>query len=360
MTRFNLEKALQIVQFIFFCCLIFYFILMTVQYFSGVLALLISAGLIAFLSHEMITPMVKRGFSVNGAMAIVYVSIICTIILAVILMFPVLADQASELVKNIPQTVNSIGDTVTSFFKPLSKVGLHINLQKFNGKVIDYIQSGFFKITENFPSFLINSFSFLIDAIIVVVISIYLVKDFDEMWISFLDKTGIHSPKWEYLRLELTKSLRGFVKGQLFSGIYMLIATSTAYTFIGLKFGLIAGVILGSLEVIPYFGAFIGMILVSALALSQSLTMFLLALVLTVIIQQIKDNILLPRWLSDSIGIHPLAVFISILVGGKVAGVMGIFLAIPAAGLVQALIRVMFSTNRELQLEIDEKTGETE
>ncbi|MBC7474418.1 MAG: AI-2E family transporter, partial [Candidatus Sericytochromatia bacterium] len=117
----------------------------------------------------------------------------------------------------------------------------------------------------------------------------------------------------------------------------------------------VAGVILGLLEVIPYFGAFIGMALVSALALSQSFNMFIIALVLTVIIQQIKDNILLPKWLNESIGIHPLGVFISILIGGRVAGFMGIFLAIPLAGLVQALIRVIFSYDSDIAKDIDNK-----
>ncbi|MBC7473778.1 MAG: AI-2E family transporter [Candidatus Sericytochromatia bacterium] len=342
-------------QIIVFSLVIAYFALMLAQYFSGILALLISAGLIAFLSHEMITPMVKRGFSVNGAMAIVYVTIISAVILAIVLMFPVLFEQATQLANNLPDSINNLQKTGEKLLKPLSSIGIHVNLESFSSKITDYLQKILLRVTENFPVMVLNGFSIFLDSIIAIVIAIYLVKDFESMWRVFLSKTGNHAVNWEYIRQELTKSLRGFVKGQLFSGLYMLVATSTAYTLIGLKFGLVAGVILGLLEVIPYFGAFIGMALVSALALSQSFNMFIIALVLTVIIQQIKDNILLPKWLNESIGIHPLGVFISILIGGRVAGFMGIFLAIPLAGLVQALIRVIFSYDSDIAKDIDNK-----
>lgn len=343
MFKFNLDKTSKMTQIILFSILIGYCLILVVQYFSGIIGLLIIAGLIAFLSREMITPMTRRGFSVNGAMAIVYTAIISTIILSLIIMMPVIIDQFTELIASLPQTIKSIETTIESFLKPLQKFGFHLDLQRMGNRVLEGIQAGIVRQTQNFPNLIINSFSIFIDVIIALVIAIYLVKDFDGMWEKFLKKTGVQAPRWEYIRLELTRSLRGFVKGQLFSGIYMMITTTIIYLIIGLKFGVVAGATLGLLETIPYFGAFIGMVPVALLALSQSFTMFLLAIGLTIVVQQIKDNVLYPRWMSDSIGIHPLAVFLSILIGGKIAGIIGIFLAIPIAGLVQAVIRVIFS-----------------
>lgn len=343
MFKISLDKAYKFSQIILFSILIGYALILLIQYFAGIIGLLIAAGLIAFLSHEMITPLVRKGVSVNGAMAIVYTAIVSTIVLTLILMIPVLVDQVTDFISTLPQTVKSLEATAESFIKPLEKYGFNPDLQKISARILESVQASFIRATSNFPNILINGFSFFISAIIVIVISIYLVKDFDEMWAKFLKKTGPHSARWEYVRLELTRSLRGFVKGQLFSGMYMLVTTTIIYLLIGLKFGVVAGVTLGLLETIPYFGAFIGMLPVAFLALSQSFTMFLLAIGLTIVVQQIKDNVLYPRWMSDSIGIHPLGVFLSILIGSKIAGILGIFLAIPIAGLVQAIIRVIFS-----------------
>jgi predicted PurR-regulated permease PerM len=133
----------------------------------------------------------------------------------------------------------------------------------------------------------------------------------------------------------------------------MMFSTIIVYTLIGLNYGIVAGVVLGTMEIVPYFGTFIGYLPVIFLSLSQGLTMFLLTVTLTIIIQQIKDNILVPKVVGESIGIHPLGIFISILIGAKVAGILGIFLAIPVAGVVQALINVLFT--KDFHPEISEE-----
>lgn len=353
MFKFNVDKASKIAQVILFSILIGYFVLMLIQYFAGIIALLVSAGFIAFLSSEMIKPMVRRGFSVNGSMAIVYTAIVCTFILSFIIMIPLIIEQGTELIGSMPQTITNIEKTIEGSFSPFEKYGWKVDFNKITILMQDRIQAGLLRATTNFPNIIIDSFSIIISIVIAIVIAIYLVKDFDKMWASFIKKTGHNSARWEYVRLELTKSLRGFVKGQLYSGGYMMVTTTIIYILVGLKFGIIAGATLGIMETIPYFGAFIGMIPVALLALSQSFTMFLTVMVLTIITQQIKDNVLYPRWMGDSIGIHPLGVFLSILIGGKVAGILGIFLAIPIAGLVQAVIRVMFS-DEDFQPIVDE------
>lgn len=353
MFKFNIDKASKLTQIILFSILIGYFVLMVIQYFAGIIALLVSAGFIAFLSSEMIKPMVKRGLSVNGSMAIVYTAIISTFILSFIIMIPLLIEQGTELIGSIPQTISSIENTIEGFFSPFEKYGWKVDFNKLAILMQDRIQAGILRATTNFPNIIIDSFSIIISIVISIVIAIYLVKDFDRMWASFIKKTGKNSARWEYVRLELTKSLRGFVKGQIYSGAYMMAATTVIYLLVGLRFGLVASFTLGIMETIPYFGAFIGMIPVALLALSQNFTMFVVVMVLTLIAQQIKDNILYPRWMGDSIGIHPLGVFLSILIGGKVAGILGIFLAIPIAGLIQAVMRVIFS-DEDFQPIVDE------
>jgi predicted PurR-regulated permease PerM len=98
--------------------------------------------------------------------------------------------------------------------------------------------------------------------------------------------------------------------------------------------------IVGILDMIPGIGATLGVGVISLIVLSQSIWLALQVLVASVVLQQIQDNLIAPRVMQNSLNINPVIVFFALLVGARVAGLLGIFLAIPIAAVLVTLFEI--------------------
>lgn len=145
------------------------------------------------------------------------------------------------------------------------------------------------------------------------------------------------------------KVFSGYIRGQLMDAFVMMILISIALSVIGVKFGILIGVLAGIGNLIPYCGPFVaygGTILVSLL--NGQYKQLIIALIALFIIQIIDGNIIGPRLLSKSIEVHPLLVIISLIFGSAVGGLSGMLLAVP----IGAFIKVLFVKFIDRQLEI--------
>jgi predicted PurR-regulated permease PerM len=105
--------------------------------------------------------------------------------------------------------------------------------------------------------------------------------------------------------------------------------------------------IAGILDIIPGIGATLGVGIVFLVLLPQNVSLAFKVLAACIILQQIQDNLISPLIMQNSVNVNPVGIFFALLVGAKIAGLLGIFIAVPLAGLVVSL------------LEIDELKGET-
>jgi predicted PurR-regulated permease PerM len=116
----------------------------------------------------------------------------------------------------------------------------------------------------------------------------------------------------------------------------------------GVPFPLLLAVIAGVFDIIPGIGATLGISIIFIILLSQKVWIAVQVLVACIILQQIQDNLIAPRIMQNSVNLNPVVVFFALLVGARVAGLLGIFIAIPIAGVLVNL------------LEIEEMKGEVE
>jgi predicted PurR-regulated permease PerM len=116
----------------------------------------------------------------------------------------------------------------------------------------------------------------------------------------------------------------------LLSGIIFLV-TWIGLLILGVKYSLVLALIAGITEVIPFIGPIIGAIPAVLLAFLQSPIKALLVLILYLVIQQLEGNILVPKVMQKTVGLNPIVVIVVILLGAKIAGVLGALLSIPVA-----------------------------
>lgn len=153
-----------------------------------------------------------------------------------------------------------------------------------------------------------------------------------------------------------TRLSRAGAVGVLYLGIAILLTTILAIVIpgmaaatlapLGVPFAEVLAVIAGLAVVIPFFGPIIAMIPIAVIALLGSPDRFILVMVITLVVQQVMFNVVSPRILSDSVGLHPLAVLAALLIGVRVAGFWGVFLALPVTGIGAIFVRYAHELSR--------------
>ena len=146
----------------------------------------------------------------------------------------------------------------------------------------------------------------------------------------------------QYLSESVDRTFGGFLRGQLIQSILIMVGTAVVMTLFGLNFVLIASMFSGLLMFIPLIGPFLALIPPVLVALFQAQDITLWVVVLLFAYQFLIVNVLMPRLLSDSLGLHPLLVFTAILVSVRIAGFWGAFFGIPVAGVLWAMVKYFF------------------
>lgn len=179
------------------------------------------------------------------------------------------------------------------------------------------------------------------------VASIYLLKDkefFLSLWQKFLSmilKQKVHGVTNEILG-EINNVLTTFIKGALIDSLIVAFLSSLALSLVKVEYAVIIGIIGGLLNIIPYFGPFFGMVPAFLVALTTNgLGQAIIAVLALLGVQQIDSNYIYPKVVGSSTGLHPLFVLLSVSIFGYFGGIVGMLLAVPAAGIIQILIKKM-------------------
>jgi predicted PurR-regulated permease PerM len=140
---------------------------------------------------------------------------------------------------------------------------------------------------------------------------------------------------------QITKRIfLGFFQGQLILTLFLTSSTFIVFLVLKVPFALILSVFVGIIDIIPGIGATLGVSVITLIVLSQNVWMGLKVLVACIILQQIQDNLISPRIMQGALNLNPVVVFFALLVGARVAGLLGIFISIPIAGVIVSLFEI--------------------
>lgn len=185
----------------------------------------------------------------------------------------------------------------------------------------------------------------IINFLLGVVASIYLIKDkefFLMAWQKFLSiilPQRIHGIFCE-ISHDINIVVTTFLKGAFVDSIIVALLSSIILSILNIKHAVIIGIIGGLLNVIPYFGPFFSMVPAFFVSLAnQSLSKALFAVAALFLVQQLDSNYIYPKIVGTTTGLHPLFVLLSVSVMGYFAGIIGMLIAVPIAGIIQVLLK---------------------
>lgn len=193
----------------------------------------------------------------------------------------------------------------------------------------------------------------IVNFVIGLIISIYLLKDkeiFISIWKKFLNliMPNRHANTINSTLNEVDQVVSLFLRGALLDAVFVAILSSVGLSILGLDFSVFIGVFAGICNIIPYFGPVIGMVPAFIIGwLTEDFMQGLLAVVILLLVQQIDSNIIYPKVVGSSTGLHPLAVLLSVSVFGYFGGIIGMLLAVPTAGVLAIFIKKWVNRREE-------------
>jgi predicted PurR-regulated permease PerM len=149
------------------------------------------------------------------------------------------------------------------------------------------------------------------------------------------------------LQTSVSKSFGGFLRGQVVMGLFFGLLTAFVNIVFGLPYAAVTTVASGLLQMIPFFGPFVSWLPPVAIALLLKPEVALPVLVVMGIAWFVTMNVISPRLMSGSVGIHPIVVLASVVIGSKIAGIAGAIFGIPIAAVLSAFFFHWFGRSRE-------------
>jgi predicted PurR-regulated permease PerM len=311
---------------------------------ADVVVIFIAAWAVSYLLSPLVTRIDQRTI-LNRALSVVVVYIGIAIVLAgtLALAVPGLVNQLNDLIVRAPEYGDRAAREVIALQQRLESGGLPVSVTELYGQVPAKLSQIAGSIATDALGFVSATANVLFNATLVLIIAFIMLIDGDQLWRRFI---GILSPELrseaELLRQSADRSFGGFIRGSLILGLIYGVATLAILVALGVPFAGVLAVLSGLTMIIPFFGPILAEIPVLAVALLGAPDVFLWVLVLTIALQQVVLNVIGPRIMSNAIGIHPIFVFLALLLGSRIAGFWGVFLAMPVAGVINTFVRYGF------------------
>jgi predicted PurR-regulated permease PerM/phosphoglycolate phosphatase-like HAD superfamily hydrolase len=287
-------------------------------------------------------PRTLAGFLVYTALLVGLAVILATVV-------PFAVNQVTRLNLDAEQLINDLTDFLS---QPITIFHYTFNPQSLVGDLRTTLLNLLRPFATQTFSLVLNVASSLFWIVAIMVISFYLVRDADRLR-AFLDQLAPpnHVTELRYLRESINQVWKEFLRGQMVLAIAVGMAVWLFMMIVGLPNAELMGLLAGLLEVVPNFGPILATVPALMIALFRGSTYLpmshfwfaVLVVGLYVLVQQLESVFLVPRIMGRRMQLPPVVVFIGVLAGGLIAGVLGILLAAPVLGTLRILLKYVYA-----------------
>ena len=317
-------------------------VFLVVLWFLGdVILPFVLGGAVAYCLDPVADRLERAGLKRGWAVGLITLVALLLFVFVILLVIPTLINQTAQLIETAPELFNRLQMAATDRFPDLMDAESTIRQQL--GEVGAFIQSKGGELLNGLLTSVSSLLNVLVLIVIVPVVSFYLLLDWDNM-VAKIDAQipRDHVDTVRKLASEMDATLASFIRGQGTVCLILGVFYAGALMAVGLNFGLVVGAIAGALTFIPYVGALVGGGLALGLALFQFWGDWWWILAVAVIFQvgqMVEGNILTPKLVGDSVGLHPVWLLFALSVFGALFGFVGLLVAVPVAALLGVLIR---------------------
>lgn len=314
--------------------------------FSDILLPFAAGMALAYFLDPVADRLERLGFSRLMATIVILVAFLFVLILALVLLVPLLGSQIADFTRKLPEYLTQLQTLITNFNPEWLRKTFGIDPENLRNGLNSLLTNAFGVFTTIFGSVLSSAaalFSIAGLFIVTPVVAFYMLLDWDRM-IAEIDKCvpRDHVATVRQIATDINASTAGFVRGQ--GTVCLLLGAMYAFglSLVGLNFAILVGLIAGLISFIPYVGSLVGLVVALGLAFVQfwpDWTMVAATAGVFFVGQFIEGNILQPRLVGKSVGLHPVWLMFALFAFGALFGFVGLLVAVPAAAAVGVLVR---------------------
>ena len=338
----------RVVLRIIFVVLFVLAVLWVIAKITGIILLLVLSIFFAYLVSPLVE-FLRRPRTIGGrtvampkalAIALSYVIILAAIVFAVLFIVPTLSSQAPEFATQAQGYWQSLGNKIQQLVKYSRRLPQPV-VEALDNAVPRISET----VLETVKLFFNASLAYLIYLpwlVLIPILAFFLLKDAESFRRSALLMLPRGRWRWrgdEFFQ-DINSTLAAYIRAQLTACLFIGVVCALGFTLLGLPGGLVMGVVAGFFEFVPLIGPVSIAVMAAVLAMFHAgpFNAFLVLLFLGVL-RILQDYVIYPRLIGQGIHLHPLAVIFAILAGEKLAGVAGIFLAIPVVAILTVSYR---------------------
>lgn len=342
LTPSSLDYSWKILLSVLLIIMIFGYVISFVERIGVIFIIIIAAIFFAYLIYP-IVKWLNRKLPLILAILLVYACIAGLVAIGLIYLIPAISNEIATLIHAWPSIQNKIRTYVEDPNNPLLRHApqfVRDALAKLPQEVVKWLQTHGATAAGNAIMVIIGTAAFIGACIAVPVLGAYLLYDSETIKRFFI---GFIPAKRRDTTLtllgELEQVIGGFIRGQLLVGLSVGILIAVGLFIVHEPYAILLGAIAGALDLIPYIGPFIAVIPALIIAfVTNGFQEAVWVAIIFVAANQAEGHIFAPNIVSRTIQLSPSAVLVAILIGGELYGIMGMFIAVPVAGIIRVLL----------------------
>ncbi|MCL6754564.1 AI-2E family transporter [Nostoc sp. CCCryo 231-06] len=308
------------------------------DYFHSLIVILVGASVLAFLLNYPVSWMEHHGARREQVAILVFLLALSILLALGVTLFPLALTQAQQLVARLPELIDSGRSQLMILNEKAETYGLPINLDALVVQINDRVKGQLQAIAGQVLNLAVVTVTSLLDILLTMVLTFYLLQHGGELWESLVEwlPSKFRDPFSKTVRL----SFQNFFITQLILSTCMASALIPTFLWLKVPFGLLFGLTIGLMALVP-FGGSVGIALTTLLVALQDFSMGVRVLIAALIVQQILENLIAPRILGSFTGLNPVWILISVLTGARIGGLLGVIVAVPTAVVIKTALSAL-------------------
>lgn len=313
------------------------------DYLQPFLNTLIAAAISAFLLNLPARFLQKQGVSRGVSIAIVLSVALLGVGGATVTIGPLVFDQFSALVANVPQLVES-GDRQLQLLRQFAiDQNLPIDLPNLLEQSINQLGRVFQVASNQTLSVVTTTINSLVNVLFFAVLVIFILVGGESAWNGIF--SWLPSPWNETLQDLIQTTFRRYFGTQVILAGILSLAQTLGLLILGVPYAILFGLVIGASTLIPYAGV-VTIAIVSLIVSLQDFGQGIRVLIAAIVIGQVNDILISPRMMGQTIGLNPIWLIAALFLGGKIGGVLGLLIAVPLASVIKSTVDKLRSPHK--------------
>ncbi len=298
---------------------------------------------VSYIINPLVKYFEKKGLKRSYSILVIYLIVLLLIILLGMLVVPQTIQQTKKMIISLPGFLRDISSNLTQInnkiFKEYPSISKIISdtMQNLNQR-LGTIQNLIMNTIPETGNITSNIFSNILRLVLIPVVCFYMLLD-KEKCIDFIMSIIPEKRKEKFLSVcrDIDGAYSEFIRGRIIMAIFVGVLTTIALIIMKVDFAIIIGILTTVGDIIPYIGPFIAVLPAFLITFLTSPLKAIAVVIVFVSIQWIENNILAPKLLGSKVGLNPLLIIVSLIIGGGMFGVVGMILSVPFVATVKIL-----------------------